>query len=280
MVGRGALLVLGSVVSVQVGQAIGKHLFADAGALGTVALRLGIAAIVLLGWHRPALPGTRKDFALVAGFGAAIAGMNLIYPALTTLPLGMATTLQLLGPILLALLTSRGLAEVGAAGFAGFGVWLFHGPGGGAPFAGIAFALASGASMAAYLLLSRTAGRRSETASTLSLAVAFAAILWLPAGIAQSGAALLAPEVLLVGALVAVLSAVVPYSLDLAALRRIPPRTVGVLESLEPAVGAIAGLVVLSEVLSAPQWVAITCVCTAGVVAVTGSREARSRSAA
>ncbi|AXK37510.1 EamA family transporter [Streptomyces armeniacus] len=255
---------LGAVLCTQFGQAVGKSLFDTVGPPGVVALRLGMAAALLLLLHRPRLPRDRSELRLVLGFGTAIAGMNLIYPAMSRLPLGLASSLQLLGPVALALLTSRRAREAGCALLAGCGVWLFHSHGATAfPPAGVLLALASGASMALYLVLSSRAGARSADGGPLALAVAWAAVLTVPLGVADSGGALLAPEVLLTGLAVAVLSAVLPYSLELAALRRLPTGTVGVLTSLEPAVAGVAGTVVLGEHLLPVQWLALGCVSTA-----------------
>ncbi|WP_219419466.1 EamA family transporter [Pseudonocardia nigra] len=264
------LLVLGSVVSVQVGQAVGKQMFGLVDPAGVVTLRLGLAALVLLAIWRPRLPTDARSIGLVVGFGTAIAGMNLIYPALHHLPLGVATALQLLGPLTVALAGSRRVRDAGWAVLACTGVFLLYGPGDGAPlpFAGVLLALASGASMGLYLLLSRRAGAASGTGSTLALAVTWAAIVSLPFGVPAAGADLVAPHVLAAGLGLAILSAVVPYSLDLAALRRLPPRVVGVLESLEPAVGALAGVVLLAEHLAPAQWTAIACITAASAGAV------------
>ncbi|MFI8993320.1 EamA family transporter [Streptomyces sp. NPDC053542] len=262
-------LMLGSVLSIQFGQALGKQLAGAVGAPGAVALRLGLAAVLLLLLYRPSLPRSRTDLLLVLGFGTAIAGMNLIYPALLFLPLGLASALQLLGPVTLALLTSRRLRDGGCAALAGCGVWLFHAPGGsGVPLAGVLLALAAGASMAAYLVLSGKAGSRSAGGGPLALAVTWAAVLTVPLGIADRGAELLAPRVLVTGIAVAVLSAVLPYSLELAALRRLPTRTVGVLTSLEPASAGLAGVLVLDEHLNVVQWAALACVGAASAGAV------------
>jgi inner membrane transporter RhtA len=272
------LLVLGSVVSVQVGQAAGKQTFALLEPAGVVTLRLGLAALVLIAALRPRLPSDRRALGLVVAFGTAIAGMNLVYPALQHLPLGVATSLQLLGPLAVALAGSRRAGDAAWALLAGAGVLLIGGWGGGPlPAAGVLLALGSGAAMGAYLLLSRRAG--AADSGTLALAVAWAAVVSLPFGITASGVDLLRPSVLAVGLLVAVLSAVLPYSLDLAALRRLPPRTVGVLESLEPVVGALAGLVLLAEVLDARQWVAVACItaASAGAVSTTRRRSLRDR---
>ncbi|MCV2457757.1 hypothetical protein OEB94_00350 [Streptomyces sp. ICN988] len=161
-------LMLGSVLSIQFGRAVGKQLSDTIGASGTVALRLGPAAVLL---YRPSLPSSRTDAGVILGFGTAIAGMNLIYPALTLLPLGMVSALQLLGPTTLALLTSRRLLDAGCAVLAGGGVWLFYTPHGVRfPLDGVL--LVSGACMAIYLLLSKQAGARSTGGGALALALA------------------------------------------------------------------------------------------------------------
>ncbi|MGW4399908.1 EamA family transporter [Amycolatopsis nivea] len=271
-------LMVGSVLSVQFGQAFGKQLSEDVGASGVVALRLGLAAAVLLILYRPAVPRSWTERRVILGFGTAIAGMNLIYPALTFLPLGLASALQLLGPISLALFTSRHLRDVACAVLAGGGVWLFYTPRDvGFPLAGVALALASGACMAAYFLLSKRAGASSTGGGPLALALAWAAVLSVPLGVIDQGARLATPRVLLVGVVVAALSAVVPYSLELAALRRLPARTVGVLASLEPASAGLAGVLVLGEHLRAVQWAALACVGLASAGAVWGREDATQR---
>jgi threonine/homoserine efflux transporter RhtA len=269
-----SLLVLASVVCVQFGQATGKSLFGSVGPAGVVALRLGLAAMILLVVFRPSLPKGRRELLVTVGFGTAIAGMNLVYPALSFLPLSLATSLQLLGPITLALVTSRRLIDVVLVIVAGAGLWLFHLPAGDAvAWPGVLLALASGAAMASYLLMSRKAGTENTGGGPLARAVTFAALLTVPFGVAESGAALLQPHVLLVGACVAVLGAVLPYSFELSALRRIPPRTVAVLQSLEPAVAGLAGVLVLSENLQPVQWAGLACVGLASA----GTVSARSR---
>jgi threonine/homoserine efflux transporter RhtA len=270
------LLVLGSVVSVQVGQALGKRAFDLLEPAGVVTLRLGLAAVVLLAVLRPRPPVDLRALGLVVAFGTAIAGMNLVYPAMQHLPLGVAMSLVLLGPLAVALAGSRRTLDATWAMVAGLGVFLIGGGAGPLPVTGVLLALGAGASMGTYLLLSRRAGTADP--GTLALAVTWAAAVSLPFGITASGADLLRPSVLAVGFAVAVLSAVLPYSLDLAALRRLPPRTVGVLQSLEPVVGALAGLVLLAELLDARQWVAIGCVTAASAGAVaTARRSVRDR---
>jgi len=263
------LIVLASVLSVQFGQAFGKQMFAQAGPWGVAALRLAIAAVLLLLIWRPRLSRLRGSLRLALAFGLAIAGMNLIYPAMQHLPLGVATGLQLLGPLTVALLAVRRPVDLVWSVLAMLGVLLFYGPGAPTPsLVGVLLALASGLAMGVYVLLSQRAGRRTTDGSLLALAVTCAAVVMLPVGIAESGVALLDPQLLLAGAGLALVSAVLPYSLDLVALRRLPPRVVGVLESLEPAVAGLAGMVVLHELLAPTQWFALACVTVASVGAV------------
>ncbi|MGP3975131.1 EamA family transporter [Streptomyces sp. 8N114] len=268
------LLVLGSVVSVQTGQALGKGLFdAAGGPLGVVTLRLGLAALVLLALWRPRPPTDRRTLLLVVAFGTAIAGMNLSYLAMAHLPLGVAMTIQLAGPITVSLLMSRRWTDAGCGLLAAAGIALFALPGtGGRPLSpvGLAWAVASALSMGAYLLLSRRAGARMTGGGPLALAVCWAAVLTLPFGPAQAGERLAEPHVLLAGLGVALLSAAAPYSLELAALRRLPARVVGVLQSLEPVAAGCAGLLLLGEHLSAAQWLAVGCITVASTGAVLG----------
>jgi inner membrane transporter RhtA len=262
---RPEILVLGSVVSVQAGQALGKHLFAQTGPAGVVALRLGFAAIILAAVHRPGMP-PKRDLVPILGFGTAIAGMNLIYPALRYLQLGVASGLQLLGPLTVALLLSRRIRDLVLAAIAGLGVWLFYSTGSTTlPAPGVALALISAASMGGYLLLSRKVGATTTDGSRLTLAVIWAAVLTVPFGAAESGTALLRPSLLVVGFGLAVLSAVIPYSLEFAALRRIPPRTVGVLQGLEAGVAGLAGAAILAEQLTFAAWSGVACVTAAAV---------------
>ena len=150
--------------------------------------------------HRPAVPRSWADARLVLGFGTAIAGMNLLYPSLRDLPLGLAGSLQMLGPITLALLSSRGVRDLLLAGVAGCGVWLFNGPSSeGFPLTGTLLALASGASMACYFLLSHRAGGRNDGGAPLAAAVAWAAVLTVPFGVWENGTALLRPRALAIG---------------------------------------------------------------------------------
>ncbi|MFD6953197.1 MULTISPECIES: DMT family transporter [unclassified Nocardiopsis] len=268
----GTLFALGSVCSVQSGQALGKYLMGAAGPAGVVVLRLGFAALLLL-LRRPRPPRGRATVLLVLAWGTAIAGMNTVYLALQYLPLGVAATLQFAtGPLVLALIGSRRWSHALWALLAACGVLLFHAPGTDTlPLPGVLLAVASGVSMGTYLMLSSLAGARDRDGSLLAWAVLWAAAVWAPAAV-LTGRPPWDPRLVLLGLFLALVSAVLPYRLDLAALRRLPPRTMGVLVSLEPVVGALAGLVLLGEWLAVPQWLAVLCVTGASAGAVATAR--------
>lgn len=258
------LFVLAAAISTQTGQAFGKQLFSRVDPLGVVALRLGIAALVLVAIRRPRTLPRGRRLRTVLALGVAIAGMNLIYPALHYLPLGVACTLQLLGPLTVALCGSRRLADAGAVVLAVAGLLLVRDPASG-PLAwqGIALALLSAASMGSYLLLSRRLGSGPGSRPLLALAVGVAALLGLPPGLYSNGGTLFTPAVLFAGVAVATLSAVIPYSLELAALQRIPAPLVATLLTLEPVVAALTGAVVLHESLSLHRCLGIAAITTA-----------------
>ncbi|MEV6741978.1 EamA family transporter [Streptomyces sp. NPDC051104] len=272
---RGSLgpvgLVLAGGVSVQFGGALAVSLMPRAGALGVVTLRLVVAAIVLLLVCRPRLRGhSRADWGTVVAFGITMAAMNgLFYQAVARVPLGPAVTLEVLGPLTLSVLASRRAVNVVWAALALAGVFLLGGGGFGdlAP-AGVAFALSAGAMWAAYIVFSARTGRRFPQADGLALAMAVAAVLFVPLGIAESGTRLLVPVTIGLGAAVAMLSSVLPYTLELLALRRLPASTFAILMSLEPALAATAGFLILGQSLTATQAVAIALVIAASMGAV------------
>ncbi|GDY32963.1 threonine transporter RhtB [Gandjariella thermophila] len=273
-----ALVLLG-IVSVQLGASVAKQMFAVAGSLGVVAMRLVFAAVVLLVVWRPSvrtlrtLRADRRLLTVVLGYGAVLAGMNMaFYQALARIPQGVAVTVEFLGPLSVALLGSRRWLDALWAALAAAGVLLLTEDGGAVRWTGVAFALLAAACWASYILLGAALGRRTTDGQGLAVAMAFGGLFAAPLGVAQAGATLLRPEVLAAGLAVALLSSVVPYSLELEALRRIPPRVFGVLMSLEPAVAALAGLVVLGEALAPTQWLAICCVVVASIGATRGAR--------
>lgn len=268
------LMVCASILSVQFGAAVASLLFDRVGAAGTVFLRQAISAAVLLCVARPKLLGrTRADWLVTAAFGAVLATMNLcFYEAVGRLPLGIAVTIELLGPLGLAVALSRRLLELSWVGLALTGVLLLGEGGGDIDLAGVAFALGAASCWAGYILLSASAGRRSSGIDGLALAMGVGAVLTAPFGVASGGSALLSPGAMSIGAGVALLSSVVPFTLELTALRRMPPRTFGVLMSLSPAAASSAGFLLLDQTLGVAQVTAIGCVIAASAGCVTSAR--------
>ncbi|WP_069166679.1 EamA family transporter [Nocardia altamirensis] len=257
-------LVLAGIVSVQVGAALAKQLFASTGAAGAVSLRLVFAGVVLLVFWRSALRIGRRAVPVVLAYGTVLALMNLsFYEAIDRIPLGMAVTIEFLGPLAVALAGSRRWIDPVWAVLAGGGVVLLTQADGEVEWLGVLLALAAGALWAAYILLSAAMGEQTAGGGGLALAMAFGGVLMAPVGIIDAGSSLLDPAVLAVAFGVAMLSSVLPYSVELEALRRIPPRVFGVLMSLEPAVAALAGLLVLGQFMNIPQWVGVICVVAA-----------------
>ncbi|MFC9911531.1 DMT family transporter [Streptomyces sp. NPDC127197] len=264
-------LVLAGGISVQFGGALAVTLMPRAGALGVVALRLLVAAVVLLLVCRPRLRGhSRTDWGTVIVFGITMAAMNgLFYQSVARIPLGPAVTLEVLGPLALSVLASRRALNLVWAGLALAGVVLLSGGGfGDLDPVGAAFALGAGAMWAAYIVFSARTGRRFPQADGLALAMAVGALLFLPLGIAESGAKLVDPVTLGLGASVALLSSVLPYTLELLALRRLPAPTFAIMMSLEPALAATAGFLVLDQALTAMEAAAVALVIAASMGAV------------
>jgi inner membrane transporter RhtA len=267
-------MLCGSMLSVQFGAAIASGLFDRVGAPGTVLLRQAISASLLWAVVRPSISGrSAQDWLVTVMFGASLAAMNLcLYAALDRLPLGMAVTIELLGPLGLAVALSRRASDLAWAACAVIGVVLLSEGGGTVDPVGVLFALGAASCWAAYILLSASAGRRSKGVDGLVMAMAVGAVLTTPLGVASGGTELMSPAVLGIGAGVAVLSAVVPYSLEITALRTVPPRVFGVLMSLSPVVASLAGLLVLDEHLDRLQVVAIGVVVVASMGCVAASR--------
>jgi inner membrane transporter RhtA len=258
--------VLAGIITVQIGAALAKNLFGAVGSAGTVALRLCFAALILLVVWRPSLRMSRRAWTIVAAYGVILGTMNLcFYLALDRIPLGIAVTIEFLGPLAVAIAGSRRWLDGLWALLAGGGVVLLTEGGGELNLAGVLFALAAGACWAGYILLSAALGNHSSDGGGLALGMVVATAVAAPLGIASGGTALLEPWVLLTGLGVALLSSVIPYSLELEALRRMPPKVFGVLMTLEPAAAALIGLVVLGEVLGVTQWVAVLLVVAASI---------------
>src|SRR5437660_4511743 len=256
-----------------VGTAFATKLFTHLGPAGTVLLRVLFAAVVLWAiWRpRPRAHGA-AELRLAALFGLSLALMNLtFYEALDRINLGVAVTLEFIGPLGVALVGSRSRLDVLWAVLAAAGVVLLGGFGG-ANAAGVVLALAAGGCWAAYILLNARVGRAFTGGDGLAIAMAIAVLPLIPFGIADGGANLLHPGLLAVGLGVALLSSVIPYSLELEALRRIRAQLFGVLMSLEPAMAALAGLVVIGQGLSGLEVLGIALVVGASAGATLGTR--------
>lgn len=266
------VLVLLAVVSVQFGGALAVTLLPLVGVIGSVALRLTLAAVVLGLVVRPRLRGrSRADWLVVSLFAAALTLMNLtFYASLTRLPIGVAVTVEFLGPLALAAATSRRARDLAAVGAALVGVVLISEalttPWAELDLVGIGLAAAAGACWAAYIVLSRRTGAHFGGLDGIAICMALGAVVMLPLGLATAGGALFSPEALGRGLGIALLSSAVPYSLELMALRHLTSGTFGVLLSLEPAAAALAGLVVLGQVLQPLQLVGMALVVVASIL--------------
>jgi inner membrane transporter RhtA len=254
-------LAVGSIVSVQCGSALATTLFDSAGPLGAVALRSAFGALALLAMARGRLPrlrgAGRRDVIL---FGLALAGINLsFYAALDRLPLGVAVTLEFVGPLGVAVFGSRRRRDVIWALLAAVGILLLSDGAGGEGIdpLGAALALAAGGFWALYILQSARVGSRYPGLGAAAISATVAAVLVAPLGIAQGGGELLEPANLAVGLAVGVLSSAIPCAFEMEALRRLPNAVFGVLMSLEPAVAAAIGFIALSQGLASIEVVAI-----------------------
>lgn len=267
-------LVLTGIASVQFGSALATTLFDEAGPAGTVLLRTAFAALVLAAIWRPAMRGRGETtWRAVALYGVCLVGMNLcFYESLDRIPLGIAVTLEFVGPLTVAIVGTRSRRDVIWVVLAAAGVVLLApGIGDGLDALGVALALTAGGFWGAYILIAARIGRGSAGLGGLSAAMIYATVILVPLGVADAGADLLHPGVLAAGLGVALLSSVVPYTVELEALRRLPERTFGVLLSLEPAVAALVGLIVLDQHLLGREIVAIALVVAASAGALSST---------
>lgn len=271
------LLVLAGLACQEIGASIAVLLFPQTGPVGMVMLRLVFSALLLLAIARPRLRGhSRADWTAVALFGLVLAGMNgLFYLALERLPLGVTVTIEVLGPLVLSIVASRRASAWLWAGLALAGVVALGGGGWDRlDLVGVLFALGAAASWAGYILASARVGRAFPKLDGLALAMAFGAILALPFGIADAGAALLRLELVALGAAVAVLSSTIPYAFELIALRRLPAAAFATMMSLAPATAALAGFVFLGQNMTWLELIGIALVIAASIGAVRSSARA------
>ena len=275
--GRGRAAAVGlmviAAVSPQIGAAFAVTLFDELGPAGAAFLRLAFAAIVLWAIWRPKLTG---DLRLAGAFGVALGLMNWsFYEAIDRIPLAIAVTIEFTGPLLVGVLGTRRPLDMVWIALAAAGIVLLVNPGGGSlDPVGVGFALVAAGCWMAYIYLSKRTGAAFPGGSGLALAMAVGAIIVLPAGVLQAGDALFEPDLLASAFVVALASSVIPYSLELEALRRLPEAVFGVLMSLDPAVAALVGFVALDQVLGPREIVAIAMVVVASAGATFVSHRA------
>jgi inner membrane transporter RhtA len=263
-------LVLIGIGSVQFGAAISKGLFGEIPPIGMVALRLVTSSLILLAFARPRLDGrTAADWRPVLALGLALGAMNwAFYESFARIPLGVAVTIEFVGPLALAAMGSRRPRDLGLVGLAALGITLFGAGPTKVDALGFGLALLAGGCWALYIVSAAATGRRWAGVDGLAMASTVATLAIAPFAVAIAGARLLEPRLLVLGALVGLLSSVIPYGLEMAALRTLPPRVFGILMSLEPAAAALVAAVLLQEWLTPPQLLAVACVTAASVGAV------------
>jgi inner membrane transporter RhtA len=273
------LLLLGSITSVQFGSAFAAKLFHRAGPGGIVFLRLALSAAVLLAYARPSLTRrTRADVLAAVAFGLVLASMNWsFYEALARLPLGPAVTIEFLGPLAVAIIGSHRPLDLLWVALAGGGVALLalRGDKHGITAVGVLLALVAATCWGLYIVLSKRVGSAFAALDGLAVALGVGTLLVIPTGIVEGGSALGEPVVLGGGFAVAMLSSLIPYSLEIVALRRLSAATFGILMSLEPAFATLAGVVVLGQALSGVLAIAIAMVVIASVGTTLAGRAQR-----
>lgn len=262
--------VLLAIISVQCGAAIAKTLFPALGAAGTASIRIGVSAIILLLAYRPNLKTiTKEQWKVVIPYGFSLGAMNLIfYFSIKRIPIGLAVTLEFIGPLLLAIIGSKRLMDYFWVVLAAIGILLI------APWTnerldslGVIFALLAGALWAAYIVFGGKISKILNEGTAVSTGMLLAAILVLPFGIFENGLANLTPRLFGMGFALALLSSAIPFTLEMKALGKLPPRTFSILMSLEPAAASICAFIFLNENLSFYEILAVVCV----VVASAGS---------
>ena len=260
-------LVLIGIMSVQFGAAVSKGQFDEIPPIGMVLLRLLTSSLILLALARPRLGGrTGADWRPVLALGLALGAMNwAFYESFARIPLGVAVTIEFIGPLAVAALGSRRPRDLVWVGLAALGIVLFGAGPSKVDALGFGLALLAGGFWALYIVSTAATGRRWAGVDGLAVASTVATLAIAPFAVATAGARLLEPRLLVLGALVGLLSSVIPYSLEMVALRTLPPRVFGILMSLEPAAAALVAAVLLQEWLTPLQLIAMACVIAASV---------------
>ena len=271
-------VLIAAMVCFQLGAALAKGLFPVVGASGTAALRLALSALVLLAVWRPwRLRMSAREMRVILAYGLALGWMNFFfYVSLRFIPLGVAVALEFAGPLALAMAASRRGIDFAWILMAGVGLLALLPIGLGAQqldLLGVGCGLAAGACWALYIYFGRKAGA-AHGGQTTALGMLIGAIVIVPIGAAEAGTRLVSPSILPAALAVALLSSAIPYSLEMLAMPRLPTRTVGVLMSLDPALGALSGLCFLGESLTWIQWAAIASIMAASAGSAATSRAA------
>jgi inner membrane transporter RhtA len=267
--------ILGAIVSVQAGAALAKGLFPALGPIGTVGLRVVLSAIMLMAAFRPALRAlSPAQWRAVIPYGVVLGTMNILfYLSLSRIPLGVAVTVEFVGPLAVAVFGSRRAVDIAWVVLVAAGIALITPrSGGGADALGVLLALAAGACWAAYILLGGRVSRIMPGGASVATGMVIASFVALPAAVATGGFARLTLPLFVAGIGVALLSSAIPYTLEMIALKRLPARTFGILMSLEPAVAALLGVVLLHELLSVRQWLAVALIIGASAGSTLTSR--------
>ena len=262
--------VLFAIISVQSGAAIAKTLFPAIGAAGTASLRIGISAIILLAVYRPnLLKITPNQWKIVIPYGLSLGAMNLIfYLAIERIPIGLAVTLEFIGPLVVAVIGSKRLIDylwvlLAAIGIVLIAPWSNNG----IDLLGVLFALLAGALWAAYIVLGTKVSKIMKGGDAVATGMLFASILIVPFGILENGLTNLTPTFLYLGIALALLSSAIPFTLEMKALAQLPARTFSILMSLEPAAASIFAFIFLQEYLTFNEILAVVFV----VIAADGS---------
>lgn len=260
--------VLFAIISVQSGAAIAKTLFPELGAAATASLRIGISALILLAVYRPNLfKINASQWKVVIPYGLSLGAMNLIfYFAIERIPIGLAVTLEFIGPLVVAVLGSKRILDylwvlLAAAGIVLIAPWSDNG----VDLLGVLFALLAGALWAAYIVLGGKVSKIMKGGEAVAVGMLFATLLILPFGVLGNGFQNMTPNFFYLGIALALLSSAIPFTLEMKALGQLPARTFSILMSLEPAAASLCGLLFLQEYLTPNELIAVICVVTASI---------------
>jgi inner membrane transporter RhtA len=272
----GAAMIVGTSLSIQLAAAIAHDLFERLSPVGVSAMRFALAAVILLAIVRPSIRGRDPaTWRAIAAYGASLAALNLtFFQAISLIPMGIAVTLSFVGPLAIALLGSRRRRDILWALLAGAGVVTLGGIDRPGSVTGVLFAIAAGGAWLGVAYAGRSVGRRTRSVDGLALAIPIAALISLPLGIRHTGA--IDTRSLALGLVIAVVGLIIPFTLELEGLRRLEPRIVAVIYSIDPAIAAVIGFLALGERLAPLQTVALVAVmvASAGATAAAGNTDA------